>query len=135
MNILKKTIRFFLIAISLVVVSNFTAPSKVAHAAICNSQAECAQMLKDNQRAVGTQSIQVNSVQSAVNSLNSNNINATASTITISGSWTPSGSVTCRVSYDIDVSVVLGLANVTNGKIPMVVSITLHTEPNKSSWQ
>jgi Flp pilus assembly protein TadG len=73
--------------------------------------------------------------RAATNSLTANNINASGATITITGSWTPGGSVTCRVAYDIDVSVVLGLANVTNGKIPMVVSITLLVEPNKSSWQ
>lgn len=70
MNIFKKTIRFFLIAISLLTVSNFTAPGKVAHAAVCNSQTECAQMLKDNQNAVSTQKIQLNSAQEAIDTLN-----------------------------------------------------------------
>jgi Flp pilus assembly protein TadG len=73
--------------------------------------------------------------RAAVSSLEGNNISATSAQINISGSWTPGTNVTCRVAYDIDVSGIVGFAELTGGKVPMSVSVSLRVEPYKSVWQ
>ena len=118
--------------VMMLVLIAFTSIVRASQMPAWSAASECARA------AVATMDPSLGATQArraATNSLIANNISASAATITITGDWTPGGSVTCRVAYDIDVSVVLGLANVTNGTIPMVVSITLLVEPNKSSWQ
>ena len=73
--------------------------------------------------------------RAAVNSLEGNNISGNSAQINISGSWAPGSNVTCQVSYDIDVSGIMGFSELTGGKVPMSVSVSLRVEPYKSVWQ
>jgi hypothetical protein len=73
--------------------------------------------------------------RAAFDSLRGNFIKATAATVTIAGNWTPNSSVTCRVSYDIDLSELAGFNDLTGGAIPMSAEVTLRVEPYKSRWR
>jgi len=70
----------------------------------------------------------------AMNSLLGNSILATSGQIEITGDWTPGSLITCRVSYDIDVSN-LDFTGVWGGKVPISAEVSLRVEPYKSRWQ
>ena len=70
----------------------------------------------------------------AQQSLYGNSINATDGQILITGTWSPGSQVTCKVSYDIDVSWIGFLSDVTGGKVPVSASVTMIVEPYKSDW-
>ena len=73
--------------------------------------------------------------QAAYDSLAGNAISASLVNVDITGDWTPGTDVTCRVSYNIDVSGIQGFAEWTGGYVPVVASVSLRAEPNKSRWQ
>lgn len=73
--------------------------------------------------------------RAARDSLTGNHIRASSGGIVISGDWTPRSTVTCRVSYDIDVSGMPGIGDMLGGRVPIVAEVALHVEPYKSSWQ
>jgi hypothetical protein len=70
----------------------------------------------------------------AQQSLLGNSINAINSQIAISGSWAPGAQVTCQVSYDVDVSWIGFIAEMTGGKVHVQASVTMSVEPYKSHW-
>jgi Flp pilus assembly protein TadG len=55
--------------------------------------------------------------------------------VNITGDWTPDSVVTCRVSYDIDVSGIAGFAELTGGRVPMSAEVSLRVETHKSQWR
>ena len=67
-------------------------------------------------------------------SLIGNSIKAMDSNIFISGSWEPGGKVTCLVRYDVDVSWIEFMAEMTGGKVPVSASVTMTVDPYKSNW-
>jgi hypothetical protein len=73
-------------------------------------------------------------LNAAQQSLLGNSINATNSQIAISGNWSPGAQVTCRVSYDVDVSWIGLFAEMMGGKVPVQASVTMSVEPYKSNW-
>jgi Flp pilus assembly protein TadG len=73
--------------------------------------------------------------RAAWNSLNGNVINASAVQVVITGTWAPNTPVTCQVSYNIDVSGIVGFNEMTGGSVPMSAQVTLRTEPYKSRWR
>lgn len=70
----------------------------------------------------------------AQQSLIGNSISAMDSYIKITGSWNPGDKVTCQVSYDVDVSWLGFLADITKGKVLVYASVTMTVEPYKSNW-
>jgi hypothetical protein len=70
----------------------------------------------------------------AQQSLLGNSINAMDSQIVINGSWAPGATVTCQVSYDVDVSWIGFIAELQDGKVPVQASVTMSVEPYKSNW-
>lgn len=93
---------------------------------------ECARM------AVATVNPAIGAAQArraAVQSLNGNTIRALNPQIIVTGNWAPGSTVTCSVSYDIDVSGMLGIGGFVGGKIPVSAQVTLRVDPYKSRWQ
>jgi hypothetical protein len=72
--------------------------------------------------------------RAALASLAGNSINASAGQILITGAWEPNAPVTCRVSYDIDVSGIPMIGDLAGGIVPVQASVTLRVEPYKSRW-
>ncbi len=73
-------------------------------------------------------------ILAAEQSLYGNSINAMDGQILVTGTWSPGSQVTCKVSYDIDVSWIGFLSDVTGGKVPVSASVTMVVEPYKSNW-
>ncbi|MCL5997317.1 MAG: hypothetical protein M1546_14860 [Chloroflexi bacterium] len=73
--------------------------------------------------------------QAALDSLAGNVSSVSTVQVDISGDWTPGSQVTCRVSYDIDVSGIAFMAEITGGRLPTVAEVTLRLEPYKSRWE
>ena len=72
--------------------------------------------------------------RAARDSLAGNSISATSIQVDIVGVWRPESTVTCQVTYDIDVSGIAGFAELTGGRVPMSAEVTLRIEPHKSRW-
>lgn len=97
-----------------------------------SAASECARM------AVATVSPSIGAAQAreaASQSLRGNTLRALNTQIQVTGTWAPGALVTCRVSYDIDVSGMFGIGDLVGGKIPIVAQVSLRVEPNKSRWQ
>ena len=73
-------------------------------------------------------------MRAAMGSLIGNNISTDAVNVVINGSWTPNGTASCQVSYDIDVSDIAGISVISGGKIPISALVTMRVEPYKSRW-
>ena len=73
--------------------------------------------------------------QAAINSLNGNTVRALNAQIIVSGNWAPGSTVTCTVSYDIDVTGLLGIGNLVGGRVPVSAIVSLQVDPYKARWQ
>jgi hypothetical protein len=72
--------------------------------------------------------------EAARKSLAGNSVTSLATYITVDGDWSPDSTVTCVVSYDIDVSWIAIFAEITKGKVPIVAKVALRVDPYKSAW-
>ncbi len=71
----------------------------------------------------------------AYDSLHGNFIRASSGSVNISGDWSPYSNVTCTVAYDIDISGITFFDELTGGRVPVSVAVTMQVEPHKSRWQ
>ena len=93
---------------------------------------ECARAATSTQNeALGREQAE----RAARDALSGNPVRASSSLILITGEWAPNAPVTCRVSYNIDVSAIPGFAELTGGNVPVVTEVTLRIEPYKSRWE
>lgn len=105
---------------------------RAAQMPVWTAASECARMgIASADETSGRQQAE----EAALASLTGNAINISSVDIDITGDWTPNSPVTCRVSYDIDISGIAGFAELTGGRVPVLAEVTLRTEPFKSKWR
>jgi hypothetical protein len=98
----------------------WTAASECAHAAIFS-------LTESTSRDQAT--------QAALDSLYGNAIDPASVQIVITGDWTPNSTITCKVSYNIDVHNLAFISELTGGYVPISAQVKLRIEPYKSKWQ
>ena len=110
----------------------FASIVRAAQMPIWNAASECArQAVASQTEATGRRQ----ATDAALASLNNNAIDPTSVEIIITGDWTPNSPINCLVNYNIDVSNIAFISELTGGFVPMSAQVTLRTEPFKSKWQ
>lgn len=116
----------------MIVLIGFSTVVRASQMPAWSAAGECARM------AVATVNPSIGAAQArraAVQSLNGNTIRALNPQIIVTGNWAPGSTVTCSVSYDIDVSGLLGIGGLVGGRIPVSAQVSLRVDPYKSRWQ
>ncbi len=72
--------------------------------------------------------------RAAEESLAGNSIKASSGQIVITGDWSANSTVTCTVSYNVDVSWIQILSEFTGGSVPVTASVSMRVERYKSIW-
>jgi Flp pilus assembly protein TadG len=117
---------------SMILLIAFASVVRAAQMPAWMAASECARA------AIATQDEELGREQAeraAIDSLSGNPIYAATVRVDITGDWTPNSLISCRVSYDIDVSGIAGFAEATGGSVPMVAEVGLRIEPHKSRWR
>ncbi len=110
----------------------FASIVRAAQMPIWNAASECArQAVASQTEATGRRQ----GTDAALASLNNNAIDPTSVEIIITGAWVQNSSITCQVNYNIDVSNLAFIYELTGGVVPMSAQVTLRTEPFKSKWE